>query len=138
MPIWKRKWFRIGLGVVLIGLFTTTLSRYERAWMLEENPDLGLDRTPVQMAEQMQQEIPEDPLDRLHMDEMTEAQKNEFKDRTAKRLIYGNYGMYITVGYVFMVIGLLLMGLSFKETQVPDYTGDLEPDPEETTPPNHA
>ncbi len=123
-PLYRRTWFVIGATMLAVGIFTYFLSLHTTAKYERLYPELRED-TADDFLNKLENPAPETPPGKK---DDAEAQKKQ--DAV---MIHGLYGMYEYVGIVFGVLGLLFMGLSVKEPQVPTLEDleDDDPRPEE-------
>ncbi len=109
--LFTRRWFKIGLVFVAVGLFCYFLSIYETGKYEAQYPELG--RADHELF-----------LDRVNNSDPS-FNRQEFKTKAEQEayhsavMLHGLYGMYRYVGWIFAGIGILFMLLSIKEPQVP-------------------
>lgn len=108
-PLYQRKWFKIGVLLLAIGLFSYFFANYRTEKYEEEFPELGKNEREI-FLEKVQ------TPGEIKNEELTKEQKDR---RFNVRMLHGLYSMYITVGWVFMVLGIISILLSTKEPQVP-------------------
>lgn len=118
-PIYTRRWFKVGGLLVLLGLFCYGLALHQTAEYEALYPDLGKDQNQL-LLENLARSAPDGTEPAL-----SEAELNE---RTRITHLHGIYRIYIVVGWIFMILGALLMAVSVKEPQVPTLE-DLDDDP---------
>jgi|GEM_PF-2904919 len=118
-PIIKRKWFRMGLTVLAVGVFTFAYASYQAHKYGGMYPYLSVAEsglTPEIMKEKSPEEIQAPEI----------KSKEDQRIDTKRRMIYGLSRKYKIMGIGFMILGAIMMLASFKEPQVPELAD--EPD----------
>ena len=120
-PIIKRKWFRMGLTVLAVGVFTYAYASYQAQKYDALYPYLSVAEnglTPEIMKEKTPEEIQAPEIN----------SKEDQKRDTERRMIYGLSRKYKLIGIGFAVLGILMMLASLKEPQVPELTEESDGD----------
>lgn len=117
-PIYFRRWFKIGIVFLGIGLFSYLLSVYQTAAYEKEFPELAKDE-----RELFLDKLDQPPGDSGTIDKQRAERKLEVK------MLHRIYGTYRYVGWVFGIIGVFFMLISTKEPQTPTIE-DLDDEPE--------
>ncbi|RJO70330.1 MAG: hypothetical protein C4523_05610 [Myxococcales bacterium] len=107
-PIYKRKWFLVGVAMIFIGAFTTLYSGHVLAKYESLYPELAKDET-SRFLDRVQNEDGIPPK--------LNAEEAEAKARAT--YVHELYGVYVYTGYVLAGLGLVAMALSTREPQVP-------------------
>ncbi len=126
VPVYKRKWFKAGIAVIAVGIFTFMYASFQHDKYAKLYPHIVEDKLEL-TAEMLQQDAPE-PIEEQLARKLT---KEEQKKETAARMVYGLSGAYKLIGIVFFILGIIIMLASFKEPQVPEMEDIPEGDEDE-------
>jgi hypothetical protein len=117
-PFYLRRWFKVGAGMILIGLFCYLLALHQTKKYEAIYPDLAKDANDLLLENLARTDTPETV-------QLTDEEKDT---RLHITHLHGIYKTYFGVGWVFMVLGVLFIAISFKEPQVPRME-DLDDEP---------
>jgi len=109
IPLYKRRWFKLGMLFVIIGVFSYGLAAVQTAKYEKEFPHLSKNDRELFLEKVNSNETAD-------LSEMSKEEKDRLQNVT---MLHGLYQTYTYVGWVFIILGIICMLLSTKEPQVP-------------------